>query len=427
MKFRAPSLQIQIFIGLLAGIVFGLIAIHFQISEFTLIWIKPFGTLFLRLLKLLAVPLIFISLIYGISNITNLTQLSKIGVRVIALYIITTVIAITVGLFWVNIIKPGRFFPAEQRELLIEAYQNKILNEKNLPEKPTSPLESIVSIVPENIFEAAANNRNMLQVIFFAVLFGVALVAVGQSRSKPLIEMVDVVNQVFIKMVQIIMHYAPIGVFCIMSSILVETTGTSLSSSMNLLATLGVYAVTILLGLFSLMLVIYPLLIHFFSRKKIGEFLKSVFPAQMVAFTTSSSVATLPVTMHQCEKKLGINSSLVSFVVPVGATINMDGTSLYQAVAAVFIANIFGMDLTFSDQLLIILTATLASIGSAGVPSAGVIMLLIVLESIHVPAAGIALILAVDRPLDMFRTTLNVTGDCVVCSIIDRWLNYEKS
>ncbi|MDD2564884.1 MAG: dicarboxylate/amino acid:cation symporter [Salinivirgaceae bacterium] len=424
MKLPKLSLQLKIFIGLILGIVYGLLAIYFDISEFTHDWIKPWGTIFIRLLKLIAIPLIFVSLVQGIASMTNISQLSRLGYKTLALYLTTTVIAISVGLFAVGLIKPAQSFPTDRREQLQEMYQDQIgdvITDASVKDK--SPLQVLVDIVPENIIGASANNRNMLQVIFFAFLFGISVVMVGREKAASVINFFDATNHVLILMVQLIMKYAPYGVFALLGSMLVELAGDSVSSTLDLLGALGLYALTVMVGLLFLALVVYPLAARFIAKKKYGEFLRAILPAQLVAFTTSSSVATLPVTMAQCENELKLRPSVVSFVLPIGATVNMDGTSLYQAVAAVFIANIFGFDLTFLQQLTIVLTATLASIGSAGVPSAGVIMLVIVLESIGVPAAGVALILAVDRPLDMFRTVINVTGDCLVCAIVDRTEN----
>jgi Na+/H+-dicarboxylate symporter len=421
MNFPKLSLQAKILLGLVLGVVYGLLAIYFDIGDFTQNWIRPWGTIFIRLLKLLAIPLIFVSLVQGITSMTNISQLSKLGIKTLALYLMTTVIAISVGLVAVNLIKPARSFPTEQREQLQAAYQDQIGNVALSPSlKDKSPLQTLVDIVPENIIGSAGDNRNMLQVIFFAFLFGISIVMVGRERAKPVIDFFDAANHVFILMVQLIMKYAPYGVFALLGSLLVEVAGDSGTSTLNLLGALGLYALTVVVGLLFVLFLVYPVIAHFFTRTTFVKFLKGIMPAQLVAFTTSSSVATLPVTMQSCEENLKLKPTVVSFVLPIGATVNMDGTSLYQAVAAVFIANVFGFDLTFTQQLLIILTATLASIGSAGVPSAGVIMLIIVLEAIHVPAAGVALILAVDRPLDMLRTVVNVTGDCLVCSIVDR-------
>ncbi len=423
MKMFKMSLRSQILVSLFLGVGLGMLAIHFGFQKLVVDWIKPFGIIFLNLLKMLAIPLIFVSLIQGISSISSLTQLSRIGFRTITLYLITTIIAVSVGLIWVNIIKPAESFPADQREPLIEAYSQRISSVKWEETKSRSPLDFLVDIVPENLVNAASENRNMLQMIFFAILFGSAMVVVGTVKAKPLIEFFTATNLVFIKVINIIMILAPLGVFAILASVLVETAGDSVVSSFNVLKALGMYALTVIVGLATLIFIIYPLLLALFSSVRIKDFYKGILPAQMVGFTTSSSVATLPVTMQQCEEQLKLNPSTVSFVIPVGATINMDGTSLYQAVAAVFIASVFGIELTLSQQLIIVLTATLASIGSAGVPSAGIIMLVIVLETLHIPAAGVALIFAVDRPLDMFRTTVNITGDCLICSIVDKSLN----
>ncbi len=424
MKKQKLSLHIKILLGLLFGVIYGICAIHFDIVDFTSFWIKPWGTIFIRLLKLVAIPLIFVSLVQGITSMKNIAQLSKLGVKTFVLYIITTIIAVSTGLVVVKIINPAQTFPSEKREQLLSLYKEQVGSIENKTEcADKSPLQTIVDIVPENIIGSASDNKNMLQVIFFAFLFGISIVIVGEERAKTVIDFFEASNHVFIVLVQLIMKYAPIGVFALLASLIVEVAGNSSNSTLALLSSLGLYAITVVLGLFFLLLVLYPMIVHFFSNISVKKFVKGLLPAQLVAFTTSSSVATLPVSMQQCEQALNLNPSTVSFVLPIGATINMDGTALYQSVAAVFIANVFGFDLTLTQQLTIVLTATLASIGSAGVPSAGIIMLIIVLESINIPAAGVALILAVDRPLDMLRTIVNVTGDCMVCSIIDKSRN----
>ena len=421
MKKKMP-LHIKILLGMLAGIVFGLLAAFFGWIQFTYDWIKPWGDIFINLLKLIAIPLIFVSLVKGISGLTDITRLSKIGFKTIGLYILSTVIAISFGLLLVNTIEPGKAFPADKGEEYKLQYSKDVLEKKEGAHAVNrSPLRFFVDIVPENIVDAAGDNSNMLQMIFFAFMFGIAMVMLPKERMDVVRNFFDGVNDIILKIIDIIMKAAPYGVFALLATLIVEVTGDNIERSLDLFAALGLYSLTVLLGLMLMIILIYPALLRIFTRKiSYMEFLKGIFPAQMLAFSTSSSAATLPVTMERCENKLGVPKEISSFVLPIGATVNMDGTSLYQAVAAIFIAQAFGFDLSLAQQLTIVLTATLASIGAAAVPSAGIVMLVIVLESVGVPSEGIALIFAIDRPLDMFRTTVNVTGDSAIATIISK-------
>ncbi|MDP3353843.1 MAG: dicarboxylate/amino acid:cation symporter, partial [Flavobacteriaceae bacterium] len=272
-------------------------------------------------------------------------------------------------------------------------------------------LQALEDLVPSNIFAAASDNGNMLQVIFFAIIFGVGLILIPIEKSTPVKEFFDGFNEVILKLIDLIMLTAPYGVFALLAALVVE------APSADLFIALLWYAFSVVLGLI-LMISLYLLIVWIFTKKSPKFFLNGIMPAQLLAFSTSSSAATLPVTMERVEEHLGVDSEVTSFVLPIGATINMDGTSLYQAVAAVFIAQAFGMDLSLTAQLGIIVTATLASIGSAAVPGAGMVMLVIVLAQAGIPEAGLALIFAIDRPLDMCRTTVNVTGDACVSMII---------
>lgn len=412
----------QIFIGLALGIVFGLIAVQFGWIESTSMWIKPWGTIFINMLKLLAAPLILISLIAGVSNLKDISRLSRIGFKTFALYIITTMTAVITGLILVNIVSPGKVFPEEKRMIFQEKYQQSLAQKAEAAQnyKESSPLQFLVDVVPDNVFSAMTDNSRMLQLIFFAIVFGVAIVLLPENKTKRIRDIFTELNDIILKFVDIVMMAAPYGVFALIASLIVDVAGNNPRDSLGLFAALGLYAITVILGLFILLLIFYPVLIKLFSEIKLSEYFKGILPAQLVAFSTSSSAATLPVTMECAEKNLKIPNEISSFVLPVGATVNMDGTSLYQAVATVFIAQAFGMDLTFGQQLTIVLTATLASIGSAAVPGAGMVMLVIVLNSVHVPVEGIALIFAIDRPLDMFRTSVNVTSDLTVASIISK-------
>jgi Na+/H+-dicarboxylate symporter len=258
----------------------------------------------------------------------------------------------------------------------------------------------------------------MLQVIFFSLLFGVAMVLLPGKKTKPVKKFFDSLNQIVLKMIDLIMLTAPYGVMALLAGLIVDMAGENPTDSLALFAALGLYSLTVIIGLLIMIFVVYPLFIRFLSPIRYIKFVKAISQVQLLAFSTSSSAATLPLTMETAEEKLGIHNEVSSFVLPLGATINMDGTSLYQAVAALFLAQVYGMDLGFSEQLTIVLTATLASIGSAAVPGAGIVMLIIVLTSVGIPTEGIALIFAVDRPLDMLRTAVNVTGDLTISTLI---------
>ncbi len=411
------ALHWKIIIGMVAGIVFGIIMSLAGWTDFVRDWIKPFGTIFINLLKLIAIPLIVASLIKGISDLKDIAKFSSMGLRTIVIYLITTVIAITIGLSIVNLIQPGSTVSTETVEKLISAYQTDATQKVATAQqqRDQGPLQFVVDIIPDNIFGALGDNTNMLQVIFFVIFFGISLLLVDVKYSKPIKEFFDGLNEVVMKMVDIIMLSAPYAVFALLASLVTET------DNPDIFAALGWYAMVVVLGLF-LMISVYLSVVYFYVGKSPLFFLKGISPAQLLAFSTSSSAATLPVTMERVEEHLGVDGEVASFVCPVGATVNMDGTSLYQAVAAVFICQVLNFELTLADQLSIVLTATLASIGSAAVPSAGMVMLVIVLEAVGLPAEslaiGLALIFAVDRPLDMLRTVVNVTGDATVSMMV---------
>jgi len=408
------ALHWKILLGMLLGVVFALIMTNFDFGKgFIKDWIKPFGTIFINSLKLIAIPLILAALIKGVSDLKDISKLSKMGGRTIGIYIVTTVIAVSIGLLLVNIVNPGKQISETTRTELVESYSDNTTKYKDqaAKQKEGSPLQALVDLVPENIFSAATSNRNMLQVIFFAVFFGVGLILIPEEKGETVKKFFDGFNEVILKMVDLIMLAAPYGVFALLAALVVE------SPSADLFKALAWYAITVVAGLL-LMVIIYNLLVFVFTKKKPSFFMKAIAPAQLLAFSTSSSAATLPVTMERVTEHIGVEEEVASFVLPIGATINMDGTSLYQAVAAVFIAQAFGMDLTFGTQLGIIATATLASIGSAAVPGAGMVMLVGVLGYAGIPEAGLALIFAVDRPLDMCRTVVNVTGDAAVSMLV---------
>tara|TARA_Y100000739_G_C20603700_1_gene464368 strand:+ start:1439 stop:2698 length:1260 start_codon:yes stop_codon:yes gene_type:complete len=406
----------KILIGMALGVIFGIIMSNFDFGkELISDWIKPFGTIFINSLKLIAIPLILASLVKGISDLKDISKLSQMGGATIATYMITTVLAISIGLIVVNVIKPGDSISKETRAELISAYENDANEKREVAAntKNSGPLQVLVDVVPSNIVYAASNNKNMLQVIFFAILFGISMILIPYKKAKPIKEFFDSLNEVILKIIDLIMSFAPYGVFALLATLIVE------APKWDLLKSLLLYSMTLILGL-SVLIILYILIVKVVTGKSPNYFLKGILPAQLVAFSTSSSAATLPVTMDRVHNHLGVKEEVSSFVLPIGATINMDGTALYQAIAAVFIAQTFGLDLSLGAQLGIILTATLASIGAAAVPSAGIIVLVIVLSQAEIPEAGLALIFAVDRPLDMCRTVVNITGDATVSMLVDK-------
>ncbi len=414
------KLHWQIIIGLVLGLVFGVVAAANGWGRFTDRWVTPFGTVFINSLKLIAIPLVLASLITGVASLSDLRKLSRIGGKTIGIYMATTVVAITLGLVIVNVLKPGHRVPEAMRLELQATYANAATAGETAAEeaKARGPLQVMVDIVPENVIASAGNNRNMLQVVFLAIFVGVGLVQLPKEKAKPLLDVVESTNAVIIRLVDLIMLAAPVGVFALIAGTITSVAGDNLAQILELLGALGYYCIAVVLGLMLHTLITYPTMLRLFSPMRIKTFFAGIAPAQLVAFSTSSSGATLPVTMERCEEKLGVAEEVSSFVLPLGATINMDGTALYQAIAAVFIAQSLGMGLDMAAQLTIVLTALLASIGTAAVPGAGIIMLVIILEAVGVPSAGIALILGVDRILDMLRTVTNVTGDATVATLV---------
>ena len=416
----------KILIGILSGVAVGWLATQINGGvNFVRDWINPFGQIFINLLKLIAIPLVIVSLSKGIADLKDMATLSKIGGRTIFFYLMTTVVAVILGLFLVNTFAPGSQVSPETLKELSGSY-TAVITEKldsNAGAKDAGPLNFLVQLVPQNIFSATTSNSNMLQVIFFTVFFGICLLLLPVERQRPLKELFDVTNEVMLKMVDLIMLTAPYAVMALIASLVAETTNGELFwALLN-------YSLVLLFGM-ALLLGFYALLIRFYVGFTPRYFFRGILPAQLVAFSTSSSMATLPVTMECVEENLGVENEVASFVCPVGATVNMDATSLMQAIAAVFVCQVLGHDLAFSDQLMIVLTATLASIGAAAVPSAGIIMLVIVLESVGFPPenlpVALAMILAVDRPLDMCRTIINISGDSCVAVLVAKSMGKLK-
>ncbi|MFB9057571.1 dicarboxylate/amino acid:cation symporter [Mariniflexile ostreae] len=454
------ALHWQILIGMTLGVIWALLSSALGWSSFTLNWINPFGTIFINLLKLIAVPLVLFSIIGGVANIGDPSSLGRMGGKTLLIYLVTTVMAISLGLVLVNTIKPGKLIDKQSRidnriryeiwadnegheikdgihylkdPVFFERAQNiSKLSESELKEvsvsdklekakeqKNISPLQPLVDIVPENFFFSLSSNGLMLQIIFFALFFGVCLLFIPNEKSQPVLILVNGINEVFLKMVDLVMQGAPFFVFALLAGVVSKMAGDDLAKVLEIFKGLSWYAATVLIGLLLMIFVIYPGILKLFVKKiPYFGFFKAMGPAQTLAFSTSSSAATLPITMECVEHNLGVDKKISSFVLPIGATVNMDGTSLYQAVAVVFLAQMHMIDLTIGQQITVVITTALASIGSAAVPSAGLVMMIVVLDSVGLNPAWIAIVFPVDRILDMFRTVVNVTGDATVCSII---------
>jgi Na+/H+-dicarboxylate symporter len=454
-------IHIKILIGLIIGVIYAFLSSYLGWNNFTIRWIDPFGTIFIRLLKFIAVPLVLFSIIGGVANLSDVSKLGRLGGKTLGAYMATTFLAIGVGLLLVNVIKPGSFIDENQRiknrlsyeiwlqdnnmgpsqdgqaflddpkyaDYLTDAQLEQKLTEeqkKDLEEKmsaakaqkESSPLIFFVNMVPENVLFSISNNRLMLQVIFFAIFFGITIVLIPKDITKPVVDFINGMNALFVKMVELVMKAAPFFVFALLAGVIAKMAD-SPAEVFEIFLGLGSYAITLLIGLFFVVFIMYPLILKIFVPKlSYREFFKNISPAQFLGFSTSSSAATLPVTMECVEDNMGVSKGISSFVLPIGATVNMDGTSLHQAVAVIFMAQLHMVDLSFGQQLTIVLTASLASIGAAAVPSAGLIMMIIVLQSVGLNPAWVAIIFPIDRPLDMCRTVVNVTGDATVSTLI---------
>lgn len=454
-------IHIKILIGLVLGIIWAFLSSYLGWNNFTINWIDPFGTIFIRLLKFIAVPLVLFSIIGGVANLSDVSRLGRLGGKTILAYMFTTVLAVAIGLLFVNVVKPGAHIDEEQRiknrlsfeiwlqenEMgtahdgrsflndpkyqkyltesqqaikLTEQQENDLQDKLNAAQEKTesSPLIFFVEMVPENVLFSISNNQLMLQVIFFAIFFGVTLIMIPKDTAAPVISFIAGLNAIFVKMVDLVMKVAPFFVFALLSGVVAKMAD-SPAEVFQIFIGLGSYSITLLAGLAFVVFIVYPSIVTFFVKKlSYKEFFKNISPAQFLAFSTSSSAATLPVTMECIEDNMGVSKNISSFVLPIGATVNMDGTSLHQAVAVIFMAQLHMVDLSLGQQLTIVFTASLASIGAAAVPSAGLIMMIIVLQSVGLNPAWIAIIFPVDRPLDMCRTVVNVTGDATVSTLI---------
>lgn len=414
---KSFPLYLQILVGMILGIVIGLVALQLNGAQFVAYWIVPWGQVFIRLLQLIAIPLIFVSLIKGIMGLESIRSFSRLGVKTIALYLFTTVVAVIIGISVGLIAQPGNLVDHTQVQLLQDDYKGFVAEKKREAEQTQEqgPLGFLNDIVPNNIVDAASNNSAMLQVIFFAVFFAIATLAIPKEKTKTVMSFFDGLNDIIFRMVDYIIAFAPIGVTALMAGLVVSYGG-----EMSVFVALGAYALCVAGAILIMVLIFYPLLIHFFSKVSIKKFIRSIYPVQLFAFTTSSSAATLPFTMETVEKELGVSKETASFVLPVGTTINMDGTSCYQAVAILFIAQVLGIDLSLQQILVVVGMTILSSIGTPAIPGGSFVILTMVLTSVGIPPEGLALIIGIDRPLDMLRTAVNVTGDAVVSIIVDR-------
>ncbi len=412
MKLPRLELYTKIMIGLIFGAIIGVIANKAGFAPFISHYIKPFGTAFIRLITMVVVPLVFASLFVGTASLNDIRKLGRIGSKTIAYYLCTTAIAITIGLILANTLKPGSGISKATQEQLLANYSAEALSKIDIALKKPGLAETLINIIPRNPVESLAGG-DMLQIIFFALIFGIAITLIPPGKAAPVIAFFDGVNEAMIKLVHLIMAFAPYGVFALIAAIIGEF-------GLGILGPLFKYSLVVIFGLLIHVSVIYGLVLKLLTRARanVTQFFRGIRPAQLIAFSSSSSSATLPITMECVEENIGVSKEISSFVLPLGATINMDGTALYQGVAAVFIAQVFGIDLTLGQQLTIVLMATLASIGAAGVPGVGMITLTMVLKQIGIPLEGIALILGVDRILDMCRTTVNITGDAVCATIV---------
>jgi proton glutamate symport protein len=408
MKLPRLPLYTKILIGMLAGVVFGILANRLGFSDFISDYIKPIGSAFIRLISMVVVPLVFASLLVGTTSLNDIKKLGRIGVKTLVYYLFTTVIAISIGLLLANTLRPGAGLSEEARTKLIQSGREESGRIPADLKKPTIT-EIILNIIPTNPFKAFVEGK-MLQIIFLALMGGICLSLISSERSRPVINFFEGINDVVIQMVHIIMRLAPYGVFALISAVTADF-------GLGILLILLKYSLVVVVGLILHVTIVYSLAIKIFSKQKIGAFFRGIRPAQLIAFSSASSSATLPVTMECTERDLGVSKEICSFALPLGATINMDGTALYQGVSTVFITQVYGWGLTPVQQLTIVLTALLASIGTAGTPAAGVMTLAIVLKSIGVPLEGIAIILGVERILDMCRSVVNVTGDAS-CAVV---------
>lgn len=417
MNFKlAVPLYAKILIGMLAGVLIGIAALTFQQTGFVNNWVRPWGQVFIRLLQLIAVPLVFVSLVKGVIGLSDIGKFSRIGIRTIILYLLTTAFAVTVGMSLGLVVRPGQFVDRQTVVSMQENYKSVVEQKKAEADtmKNSGPLSFLEEVVPDNFVAATSDNRKMLQVIFFAVLFGIAALCIERAKIAPVEQLFDSLYHILLKVIDFVILFAPYGVTALMAGLVIDFSG-----NLSMFGALAVYAITVVGGLLFLLGVFYPTLISLFTKMKPNFFIKTMYPVQLFAFTTSSSAATLPLNLETTENKLGVSNEVTSFVLPVGATVNMDGTSCYQAIAVLFIAQVIGIDLTIMQLFTILLMTIISSIGTPSIPGGSYVILTMVLASVGIPPEGLALILGIDRPLDMLRTAVNVTGDATVAVIVD--------
>ncbi len=422
-KFAVP-LYAKILIGMLAGVLIGIAALTFQQTGFVNNWVRPWGQVFIRLLQLIAVPLVFVSLVKGVIGLSDIGKFSRIGIRTIILYLLTTAFAVTVGMSLGLVVRPGQFVDRQTVVSMQENYKSVVEQKKAEADtmKNSGPLSFLEEVVPDNFVAATSDNRKMLQVIFFAVLFGIAALCIERTKIVPVEQLFDSLYHILLKVIDFVIMFAPYGVTALMAGLVIDFSG-----NLSMFGALAVYAITVVGGLLFLLGVFYPTLISLFTNMKPNFFIKTMYPVQLFAFTTSSSAATLPLNLETTENKLGVSNEVTSFVLPVGATVNMDGTSCYQAIAVLFIAQVIGIDLTLMQLFTILLMTIISSIGTPSIPGGSYVILTMVLASVGIPPEGLALILGIDRPLDMLRTAVNVTGDATVAAIVDTQNNKQLS
>ena len=410
-------LYLQIIIGMIAGVGIGFLALSLNGDQFVNQWIKPWGQLFIRLLQLIAIPLVLVSLIKGVAGLKDIGRLSRIGGKTILIYMMTTVVAVVIGVSLGLLVKPGKLVNREEVAHLQSSYQSVVEEKKQqaVLTQDKGPLNFLNDIVPNNVISATADNSKMLQVIFFALFFGIATLSIPPEKAAPVLRFFDGLNDIILRMVDYIVKLAPYGVAALMAGLVCDFNGNA-----SIFSALGIYALTVVGAMFVLLLLFYPALIHFFTPVRLRHFFRTLYPVQLFAFTTSSSAATLPVTMETVERDLHVSPEVSSFVLPVGTTINMDGTSCYQSIAILFIAQVLGIELSLSQLFTIVAMTILSSIGTPAIPGGSYVILTMVLTSVGIPAEGLALILGIDRPLDMLRTSVNVTGDATVATLIDQ-------
>lgn len=410
----------QILLGILLGLVYGVVAVELGWHAFTTRWIAPWGVIFLNLLKILAVPLVVFSLVAGVASLGSLTDLSRIGGRTVVFFLATTIIAALIGLVAVDLVRPGRALPASVRQSLVQTYRKDVATHASQAAQVggSGPLAPLVQMVPENVVSAASNNRNLLQIVFLCLLVGVALVKARREVTDRVLPAFEAGFAVVIEIVDLVMLIAPIGVFALVADTITAVPSRTPGMLWMLLGALGIYALTLVGGLILHTFGVYPLILSLFSDVAPRRFFKAMAPAQLVAFSTSSSAATLPVTLEVCNEELGVPNEVTSFVVPLGATVNMDGTAMFLVVAALFIAQATGTQVGVSERWTVVMMAVLGSIGAVAVPSIGIVFLISIVAAIGAPTAGVALVLSVDRILDMLRTVTNVTGDAVVACVV---------